>query len=353
MTQSLEISTTQSTQVLYPPSWIDRLIIWIDRIPGSAWLFYTVSVLVFAILINAAFWIDGSMPFGSIDPINTGFALFVVYWVGLYQYLSGVSSHSLEAFRPLLEADGSEIERLKHELMILPRWIGWLSIPIGLGLAAIMDIGDTAPFGDIVPHTVLPYVGDIALTGFMISAFICMAIRSVRQLRLVRRLHARATHINLLKLEPAHAFSALTSRAGIGIILVLVFSIPLDTTPLSSTLDISLAVMTLLLAVAVFVLPIIGIRNHLEEEKQRVLNEINDLLQTTSDRMHNQVRGDNYHAIGDAKDALEALIRERELMEKISTWPWNPSTLHVFASALLLPVILQLVTRLLEEILSL
>lgn len=353
MKENLEKSPVKSATVPFPPSWIDRLIAWIERIPGATWIFYLMSVLVFGILINAVFWIDGSVPIGSFDPENTGFALFVVYWVGLYQYLTGVGARSLKGFRPLLNVDDAEIARIDHELATLPRWIGILAFPLGFGLAAALTFGDPTPYGEIIPHTALPYVGDITISGFMLATFICLVIRSVRQLRLVRRLHAQATNINLLKLEPAHAFSALTSRTGIGIIFVLVFSLPLNPTPLDTTLDTSLTVMTLLLSIAVFVLPIIGIRNHLEEEKRRVLNETSDLLQATSDRLHDLVRGNDYQDINGTKEAVEALIRERELIGKTSTWPWNLSTLRGFASALLLPVVLWLVTRLLERFLSL
>ena len=352
MTKQLEKSATGSTNVPYPPSWIDRLIVWIDGVPGPVWLFYLLSVIAIAVLINASFWVDGSMPVGSFDPEGTGFALFVFYWVGLYQYLTGVGSQSLRTFRPLLDVDDSEIKRIDYELSILPRWIGLLAIPFGFGFAAALDLSDPAPFGEIIPRTVLPYVGDIAVSGFMISAFICLVIRSVRQLRLVRRLHARATNVNLLKLEPAHAFSALTSRTGIGIIFVQIFSLPLDPHPFDTPLDIFLAVMTSLLSIAVFVLPIIGIRNHLEEEKKRFLNETNDLLLTASDRLHNLIRGEDYRDVEGTKDAMEALIRERELIGKISTWPWDLITLRGFTSALLLPIILWLVTRLLEKFLS-
>jgi len=184
-----------------------------------------------------------------------------------------------------------------------------------------MTLGDPAPFGDVIPRSALPYVGDIAISGFMIATFVCLVIRSVRQLRLVRMLHANATNINLLKLEPAHAFSALTSRTGIGIIFVLIFSYPLNPNPLNTAVDVFITGMTLLLAILVFVLPIIGIRNHLEEEKRCALNETSDLFQTTSDRLHDLVRDDGYQDIGATKTAMEALIRERELIGKISTWP--------------------------------
>ena len=48
-----------------------------------------------AILINVFFWMDGSLPVGSIDPANTGFAILLFYWLALYQYLTRIGASSL------------------------------------------------------------------------------------------------------------------------------------------------------------------------------------------------------------------------------------------------------------------
>lgn len=350
MAKKVVESTLQGSGAPYPPSWIDRLIEWIDDLPGPTWVFYALVFLIDAVTNNAMFWIDGSMPVGSFDPISTIFAFFVAYWPALYQYLTRVGSRALQAFRPLLEEDDPEIARIDYELATLPRRLGRLAIPLGFGLAIVTILGDPAPYGDIVPQTALPYVGDIAITGLMGSTFFCLLIRSIRQLRMVSRLHARATKINLLELRPAHAFSGLTARTGAGVILVLIVGYVSDPLTSASAIDLLLSVATALLSLAVFVVPIIGIRDRIEEEKERALHETNDLLRAASDRLHNRVRSDNYQGMGDTNDAIEALIRERGLIEKISTWPWDPRTLRGFASALLLPIFLWLVTRLLERL---
>jgi hypothetical protein len=44
-------------------------------------------------------------------------------------------------------------------------------------------------------------------------------------------------------------------------------------------------------------------------------------------------------------------MRERTLIMGVPTWLWNPRTLRGFASTLLLPIFLWLVTRILERIL--
>jgi hypothetical protein len=352
MTEHVEESVIQSIEVPYPSSWIDRLIERIGHLPGPVWLFYVLSVTALTFLAVSIFWIDGSVQIGSIDPVQTASVIFVVYWLALYHYLTRVGSRSLRIFRPLLESDDSEIARIDYELATLPRMLGWVTIPLGFAFTALVVLGDPTPYGDISPRTALPYVADVLISGFMVCTFFCLLIRSVRQLRMVRRLHARATNINLLKLEPTHAFSALTARTGIGLILVLIFAYILDpTATIGSTFDILAFAAILLLAIAIFVLPVLGIREQLEAEKQRVLDEASDRLHIATDSLHRKVDLRDYDGLGGTETAISALIRERELFEGISTWPWDPRTIRGFASTLLLPIFIWLTTRLLERFL--
>jgi hypothetical protein len=353
MTEHVEISAVQSAEVPFLPSWIDRLIARIERLPGPAWLYYVAGALVMGVTANGFFWLDGSLPVGSMDPILTFFGIIIVYWLGLYQYLTGVGSRALQAFRPLLDADDSEIARMDYELETLPRRLGWLALFVGFGLAIVMELGDPAPFGDLIPRTVLPYVVDIAATGFLVCTFLCVVIRSVRQLRMVRNLHERATNINLLKLGPAHAFSALTARTAIGLILIPLLGLldPTATVYTATALNALLTIGTMLVAIAVFALPIMGIRDQIEKEKQRTLDETSDLIQMTSDGLHSQVGNRDYGDLKGVDIAIKALIRERELIARIPTWPWDTTTMRGFASTLMLPVLVWVVTRVLGRFL--
>ena len=342
--------TLQSMEIPYPPSWIDRFIAWIDQLPGPVWLYYGLGLLGSELAVNGVFWIDGSMPAGSFDPFSTSFAMFIVYWPLLYRYLTYVGYRSLRAFSPLLDVDQAETDRLGYALATLPRNLGRLAIPVGFGFAVLSIVGDPAPYGEIVPNTALPYIADIMVTGFMATTFLCLVIRSVRQLRMVGRLHARAANINLLALGPAHAFSDLTARTGVGIILVLIFGYISDPLSYGSPIDLLVSLMTAAVAIVVFVMPIMGIQDHIEEEKERALHATNTLLQAVSDQLHNQLQGGVDRGIRETNAALQALTRERELIKGVSTWPWDPKTIRGFASALLLPIFLWLVTRLLERL---
>jgi hypothetical protein len=50
---------------------------------------------------------------------------------------------------------------------------------------------------------------------------------------------------------------------------------------------------------------------------------------------------------------LLSLIAERELLEKTPTWPWEPGTPVAVITALLLPVGLFLIQRMLERFIGL
>jgi hypothetical protein len=334
----------------YRPSWFDRLLAWIDDLPGPVWAYYLAALLMVTIVINTVFWIDGMLPVGSFDTFNSTFALFVVYWPLLYSYLTQVGSRSLHAYRPLLDLSDGEIARIEYKLTILPRWIGWLTVPMGFGLASLSVLTDPAPFGDLVPKTAVPYIGDILLEGFMIATFFCLLIRSIRQLRMVSELHSQATNINLLELKPAHAFSDLTARTGIGVILIVIVSYPADPHAFGTGLSIVLTTVTTLLAIGIFVLPVIGLQSRLDDEKERALSQTHAQLQIVRNRLHNEVKSGQFEDMGAIKDAIEALIDERDLLKSVSTWPWNPKTIRGFVSALLLPLFLGLATRLLEKI---
>ena len=344
MATNVNQSSLQAVEALYPRSWIDQLIGWIDLLPGPVWLFYLAATLVLAATISVTLWIDGSVPFGSYGSFQGIFPPFVFYFLGLYHYLTRVGSSALTEFRPLLEVDDSEFAQIDYELATLPHRLGWMTIGITLATLPGFFMSGEA-FGDHVPNTALPYFVAAASAVFFGATLFCLIIRSLRQLRVVHKLHARATNINLLKLEPAHAFSGLTARAGIGIILLLILGYVRDPSAFQGAWLISGNLIMAGPAIIVFLAPIMGMRDRLTDEKKRVINQTTDLLQSTSNNLESKIRDNDYGDLQGMETAIRALTRRLETLEKISTWPWNPGTIRGFASTLLLPIILWLITH--------
>lgn len=349
MAEHVEDSALETTEAPFPPSWIDRLIQWIDRLPGPSWLYHGLGVLALALLINAVLWMDGSVPYGSVGSIQGIFPPFVFYFLALYHYLTRLGSRSPRSFRPLLDVDKVELAQIDYEFATLPRRLGWLAIALGLAFTPPYFLGDRLAFGDLVPRTALPYLVAVVAAGFFGATILLLLIRSIRQLQMVRKLHAQATNINLLKLEPAHSFSSLTARTGIGVILILVLGAFYNPSAIGATWTIFGYVVIALPAAVIFAAPVIGMRDRLREEKRRALNETVDLLQMTSHSLEGKIRNGDYDHLQGMDTAIKALIRKRELLEKIPTWPWNLGTFRGFASTLLLPILLWVVTRLLGK----
>lgn len=74
-------------------------------------------------------------------------------------------------------------------------------------------------------------------------------------------------------------------------------------------------------------------------------------LKSVTGEIHRRIDLTDLSEIRALESALDSLITEREFVGKISTWPWEPNTIRGFGSAFLLPVLLWLVTRLLDRFL--
>ena len=47
---------------------------------------------------------------------------------------------------------------------------------------------------------------------------------------------------------------------------------------------------------------------------------------------------------------ISSLMTERDMVSHLPTWPWQPSTVGTLATAMVLPLVLWLMTRILERV---
>jgi hypothetical protein len=194
-------------------SWIDALVAWgtSRRIPwwvllGGFWILEALSV-------SAVKWWDGSLKVGEVFERTVDTFYGVAGLVG-YGFLNHTARRSFDAFRPALEIADDEAHRLRHRLSTLSPRAALIGGTAGaaLGVAALMsdrvilDLVTTSVASTIVIGFFV-YAANVLLVGVMIAQL-------VKQLRLVTQLHRRATHIDLFRPEPVHAFSRLNARGG-------------------------------------------------------------------------------------------------------------------------------------------
>jgi hypothetical protein len=340
---------TQGTDAMYRASWIDLLVRWIDRAPGRAGWVYAGGLVVLAIVGNAVFWVDGSLAPGQFDRVRLTEAVYVLFFPALYHHLKLVAGRSFRTFQPLLRRSKGDLAALEYRITSLPQGLGWLAAALGVVLAVVSISTGAAAFGLDRARTAVPAAYQYATTSFAFAAVFAVVMQTIRQLRLVSQIHREAKDISLFQLEPVHAMASLTARAGIGLALFVLFNGIAESAAITE-LNLAFLVAMALLAGVVFVAPLVGMRGRLRQEKARMLGETSAAIQVTISRVHDRVNDDKYKDISELNTTLNALVVEKALIERISIWPWDVSTVRGFASSVLLPILLVVVARLLENL---
>jgi hypothetical protein len=99
----------------------------------------------------------------------------------------------------------------------------------------------------------------------------------------------------------------------------------------------------------------------LVKEQKRLLSTVDSRITQTVATLHEVVDGETVGSpdadssrlaqvrIDALNKALTSLLQERDFVGRLSTWPWDPSTLRAVLSAVALPILLFLLTRALER----
>jgi hypothetical protein len=344
----------------YPPSWVDRLINWVDKLPGPAWVAYLGGLLTAILLSHAARWIDRSLPAGSVDIARVAEAPFLVFFPAAQHYLNTTARSSLEGFRPALQVRDDEYTKLRYRLTTIPSRSGAVVGVIGAALGLMSLLSSPLGYG-VTSETSLATDVLTAFFAMLTLSFLAVfTFHTLRQLRLVALVHRMAKHIDLFQLAPVYSFSTLTSRTGISIILLLSagyvffsFAIVPGSSPAFSPVDLVVMVFMFLVALACFALPLNSMHARLSHEKIRALSEVNRRLETTFESVHELLDKGELHAIDQMEKTLTILTTERKMLAEVSTWPWRPETLRGFLSTLALPILMYVITALVGRVLGL
>lgn len=163
---------------------------------------------------------------------------------------------------------------------------------------------------------------------------------------LIRRYLSR-TDADIFNPGAVYAFSRYGASAG-GIIFVLNYGLILLTFPeffFSSAAGYALQFSYVLLMLLVFFAPLAQINGRMRRKKEELLNRIGEDQRTMNDKLHASVNSKNFAGLNDLRNAVAALKDQREVVQKLPTWPWQPDTLRNLLTPLLIPVFVYLVQR--------
>jgi hypothetical protein len=339
----------------YAPGWADRIIDWVGRLPLPGWLFYLLVWFGAFLLETVVNWYSGVYPPGTIYSYHMFVSAIVVYGLAAIHYLDKVAEDELKSFRPALIGDDDDFAMLRYRFTTMPARASVLAGAFGIVFVLIFSsiVIDSRILGlvklfDSAPSAVLN--GLLLAIGWpTMGVFV---YHTVRQLNLIHHVYATATHVNLYRRWPLYAFSGLSARTAIS--LALIPYVGIITRP-GVTENIGVLLLAGLLTVAgllIFVWPLLGIHRIMEAEKKRLLDENGRKLEAAIAETHKRWDAQDLAGMDDLKNTLDNLVTEQTVISKISTWPWQSGTVGVLATALLLPILLWIVQRILERLLA-
>lgn len=339
----------------YPPSLLDRLYDWIESLPVPIWLSYLVLALPSALLASSAQWLSGLRRFPEPEPIQVVWGVVTIVLLAAPHRLRFVARSAFEQFRPALGTGVAEPERAKYELTVMrPRPIQAI-IAINLVITPLYYVIDpvASQVVGITPAGLVPRLLSEATVGAVLMAILYQAIR---QMRIVGHLHQVADRVDPFRPSPLYAFSRLTVQVGFVLIAFNALGVLLNPGAFESGAAIALYVPWFagftIVAIVVFVGPLLGMHRRLEAAKARLEDAASDRMRDLLGELNQAIDGRATDRVDALDRTISALRHERELLARLPTWPWSAGTIRGFGSALLLPIAVFLVQRFLTEALG-
>ena len=334
-----------------PPSWLDRLAAALDRLPAPPWAVYAFAFLVLGLASHLPTWLDGSLPWWGIDPQHILIAAWCVFPIALKHHLDNLARASFDQFEPCLGLRDEAAANLRGRLTQLRPRPALLAGALGALSLWLLFLLSPALFATARSSTLNTAVSLTLLTlNFALVA--AMVYQTFHQLAQVSLIYSMARRIDLYHLEPFYAFSNLTARTGILWAIMLSVSVAATPGALASPLALSLIVLQGVAVIAAFSLPLLGIHGRIAAEKSVRLGEAGLHLENAVAELHRRSERLELGEMDAVHKMILSLIAEREVLQKTPSWPWQPETPVAVVTALLLPMGLFLLQRLLERLIG-
>lgn len=351
-------STSAPARLPYPPSWLDRLTDRVDRLPGPAWAYYVGFGLVLLLAQVIVKWSDGTYASGFVF-YHLIYAGTPANLLGSLHYVDRVAAQAFDSYRPATTLDDAQAREYRYRLTTMPALPALVATALG-ALWGLMPWNAYLPEEARLLGLYTSTAGTILDRGTSVLGWALAGLfiyHTVHQLRIVSHLLARHTTINLFKLAPLYAFSRLTGITAVGLTIGFYafasFRLALpEEVDINTGTVINSGIFTLV-AIVTFVLPLWGVHRLLQREKERLQGESAGRLQGLLDELHRRLEARDTTGAPEYKDLLDSALAERDLLNKLPTWPWQTETVRLVGTALVLPIALFIIQQALERLLGL
>ena len=121
--QVAETAAVDSKGPPYEPSWVDRFIRWVEKLPLPSWISYAGFGFALVLCQILFLWLDGGLVKAEeLLPVIlfNGFAVPVL--LALIHLLDRQAVTALASVKPALELTEPEFRRLRYKLSNMPMW---------------------------------------------------------------------------------------------------------------------------------------------------------------------------------------------------------------------------------------
>jgi hypothetical protein len=339
----------------YAASWVDRLTRWVDKFPGPAWLYYGCAALLSYVVYLAVKWGEGSLPVGDFPRIQAVVVGSMFYYLALLDHLNKVASTAMSRFRSAATAPHEVLAALEMQLTTMGSRSVWAATAAGLvfGSAVMIAAWQGLLYADagLFSSPLAALLEVVVVLGLSINLLV-FVLHTIQQLLVVNTLYTTYTRVDMFDLAPVYAFSRLSAQTAIGVILLQVIWQTGEPWLAADTLTLATGAVVVLLAIVTFILPLRGLNRLLVKEKQRLKSIAGQRLRRCIETFNSDVDDAAAEQVEALAAAIEGADLELKIVNRIPTWPWQAGTLRSVAGAVLLPLFLWLVTRILEEIVA-
>lgn len=354
----VRINPSYRAQGQYKPSWYDRFTHWLEGLPGSILVYYlvgaalSVGIYVTVQASQGAYAESGFFAwhiFLALQP------LIVLVWI---HYLDKSALIALERFSPAVKSGQDVIDDARYRLTTLPAAPTLVATFVGV-LFYVLLYGRTSAQQSPVLHlsTSLLSMITIAIYFVLMWGLLGIAIyHTFHQITVIRNLFSNHTDADPYNPEPLYAFSGVTGRTAVilllisyGWILLLKQTGLMQSDPVTAlSVNGSFAAFSLF----IFAWPLWGAHQLLVEAKKDAMTANSELLRSAVEALHTMVRKKEVDPVDNWHKALDALEVERKRIEKLPTWPWRPEALQGLLAAVVIPIIIWVAQFLLERFLG-
>ena len=332
----------------YRPSWIHRFFAWIDRLPIPAWIFYLMILFTGGAIQHAYVWGKGILEVGQFNfylALTWGWLVAQLFYGHLNPQ---IARRALDEIRPLLDLDDKGFKLLSYEFTMIPASPALIMNILGF-LCGLVFAAAVRPFSPEINYAFPEFV------FFSAGLTLAMAFVSfywiIRQLGMIHRVIKQVDWVDIYNLHSFYGLSRLTASISVAIVAIAFLNyfshVPQH---IESKFAVVFYVSFLMLALAIFILPLTEIHRRLRNEKIRLLKIVNTQIEDTFEKVRADIRSNELDQMPSLQMGIEIMLREKTLLEAIPTWPWAPSTFRGFIATVFSPLILRLVQQLMERL---